>query len=212
MLEKFRGVDYIYSFVNGSEVNHHFRKEVRKDCLTAVLQAENEFYMAGGPEAMPHGFAVSRCMPTFLSQNGSSTTLGDFTGTMHHLASTGADNRDRETDELRHSIRSLEQHVRWHRGRVVIVSPGHYPTWVDGAKNFLAGACGDASVQALRLRGTHLRLTTVHQDAVMPYGLRFTADSHVIEQHIWRVRNITPVCGTASAVWSSTCGGTAAAW
>ncbi|KAL7711387.1 hypothetical protein N2W54_000304 [Lotmaria passim] len=27
----------------------------------------------------------------------------------------------------------------------------------------------------------------------MPYGLRFTADSHVIEQHIWRVRNITPV-------------------
>ncbi|KAG5504245.1 hypothetical protein JIQ42_06077 [Leishmania sp. Namibia] len=108
-------------------------------------------------------------------------------------ARTGVGIRDRETDELRHSLRSVEQHVPWHRGRVVMVSPGHHPTWVDGAKNFLAGMCGGARVQALRTSGTHLRVTTVHQDAVMPYGMRLTVDSHVIEQHLWRVRNVTPV-------------------
>ncbi|KAL7705308.1 hypothetical protein N2W54_000292 [Lotmaria passim] len=229
LLEEFNTVDYIYSFANGSEANHQYRKEVRKDCLTAVLQAENESYMAGYPtlwtststttaesqrsltqqaegvqtttaayvmtaQGTFNPFTVLHCLPKFMQGVGNPlVTLGDFREKVDGAAAKGADNRDRETDELRHSIRSLEQHVRWHRGRVVIVSPGHHPTWVDGAKNFLAGACGDASVQALRLRGTHLRLTTVHQDAVMPYGLRFTADSHVIEQHIWRVRNITPV-------------------
>ncbi|KAK7198890.1 hypothetical protein NESM_000855500 [Novymonas esmeraldas] len=196
LLEHFGDTDFIYSFVNGSEVNHHYRKEIRGVCLDAILRAENELYTAANAalRSSTFDFASLRCAPLSLRDSiVDGKTLGDLLRAVTLSARGGSDNRDRETDELRHSLRSLEQHVRWHRGRVVMVSPGHHPTWLDGARNFLAGACGDAHVQALRSSGTHLRVTTVHQDAVMPYGLRLTADSHVIEQHLWRVRNTTAV-------------------
>ncbi|KPA77926.1 hypothetical protein ABB37_06704 [Leptomonas pyrrhocoris] len=225
LLEKFSNVDYIYSFVNGTEANHEYRKEVRSGCFAQILAAEATSYEQGYPAfltptttAAPsttsamtntnssvqrngnasapvlHPFALLRCSANRIRNLvGPGQTVGALLTGVQAAARRGADSRDRETDELRHSIRSLEQHVQWHRGRVVIVSPGHHPTWVDGARNFLAGVCGGASVQALRSRGTHLRLTTVHQDALMPYGMRLTADSHVIEQHIWRVRNTTAV-------------------
>ena len=227
LLDRFQNTTYIYTFVNGSELNHEYRKEVRNGCIQSILTAETESYnrvypiflrpttpaptnatalnwkvngtspgiavfSTAAPQVNP--FKVLQCAPNRLRNAFEpGCTLGDLLMAVRNVVHKAVDNRDRETDELRHSIRSLEQHVRWHRGRVVIVSPGHHPTWVDGAKNFLAGACGDASVQALRLRGTHLRLTTVHQDALMPYGIRLTVNSHSIEQHIWRVRNITPV-------------------
>ncbi|KAL7705307.1 hypothetical protein N2W54_000291 [Lotmaria passim] len=196
LLEKFRGVDYIYSFVNGSEVNHHFRKASLVTCARKFMELERNAYTNHGivPPEMQlelHN-GTPACYTSYLAGKLSQhTTIASLLKKLSARIRPGIG--DRETDELRHSIRSLEQHVRWHRGRVVIVSPGHHPTWVDGAKNFLAGACGDASVQALRLRGTHLRLTTVNQDALMPYGIRLTVNSHSIEQHIWRLRNITPV-------------------
>ncbi|KAG5508812.1 hypothetical protein JKF63_05311 [Porcisia hertigi] len=241
LLERFGDTDIVYSFVNGSEANHEYRKLVRTACMDGVLRAESNAYMSGAPPfgttafptsstrasvtpppspgdpdpyprrntedstspltttgssttTAPAPFVHLSCMPLQLQRLlRSGGTLGDILQDVRGAASTGADNRDRETDELRHSLRSLEQHVRWHRGRVVMVSPGHHPTWIDGAKNFLAGLCGDARVQALRSSGTHLRVTTVHQDAVMPYGMRLTANSHVIEQHLWRVRNMTAV-------------------
>ncbi|KAG5508811.1 hypothetical protein JKF63_05310 [Porcisia hertigi] len=235
LLERFGDTDIVYSFVNGSEANHEYRKLVRRACMDGVLRAESNAYMSGAPPfgttafptsttrasvtpppspgdpdpyprrntedltsppttTAPAPFVHLSCMPLQLQRLlRSGGTLGDILQDVRGAASTGADSRDRETDELRHSLRSLEQHVRWHRGRVVMVSPGHHPTWIDGAKNFLAGLCGDARVQALRSSGTHLRVTTVHQDAVMPYGMRLTANSHVIEQHLWRVRNMTAV-------------------
>ncbi|CAG9572142.1 hypothetical protein LMJF_16_1040 [Leishmania major strain Friedlin] len=163
--------------------------------MQAILDAESNAFHASilAPVSAYHNDAP-RCLPNFLwSHIGPEKTAADLVRAVEAAARHGADNRDRETDELRHSLRSVEQHVRWHRGRVVMVSPGHHPTWVDGAKNFLAGMCGGARVQALRSSGTHLRVTTVHQDAVMPYGMRLTVDSHVIEQHLWRVRNVTSV-------------------
>ncbi|TPP51138.1 hypothetical protein CGC21_24850 [Leishmania donovani] len=245
LLERFGDTDITYSFVNGSEANHQYRKLVQKACLMAVLKAENDSYMslnrdftagasttsprkvyAATPAEMPAEAAADQkrellsglqaattsaplnttsttattpfshlsCVPSLLRPVlGPRKTFAELVKRVTAAAGHGVDNRDRETDELRHSLRSVEQHVRWHRGRVVMVSPGHHPTWVDGAKNFLAGMCGGARVQALRSSGTHLRVTTVHQDAVMPYGMRLTVDSHVIEQHLWRVRNMTPV-------------------
>ncbi|KAG5504240.1 hypothetical protein JIQ42_06072 [Leishmania sp. Namibia] len=195
LLARFGDTDIIYSFVNGSEANHHYRKEVRSACMDAILNAERITFHAStlAPNAS-YAFHALRCVPAALQGFiGPGTSSGYLVQRVKAAARTGAVNRDRETDELRHSLRSVEQHVPWHRGRVVMVSPGHHPTWVDGAKNFLAGMCGDARVQALRTSGTHLRVTTVHQDAVMPYGMRLTVDSHVIEQHLWRVRNVTPV-------------------
>ncbi|AYU77685.1 Protein of unknown function (DUF3184), putative [Leishmania donovani] len=245
LLERFGDTDIIYSFVNGSEANHQYRKLVQKACLMAVLKAENDSYMslnrdftagasntsprkvyAATPAEMPAEAAADQkrellsglqaattsaplnttsttattpfshlsCVPSLLRPVlGPRKTFAELVKRVTAAAHHGVSVRDRETDELRHSLRSVEQHVRWHRGRVVMVSPGHHPTWVDGAKNFLAGMCGGARVQALRSSGTHLRVTTVHQDAVMPYGMRLTVDSHVIEQHLWRVRNMTPV-------------------
>ncbi|CBZ25280.1 hypothetical protein, unknown function [Leishmania mexicana MHOM/GT/2001/U1103] len=215
LLERFGDADIIYSFVNGSEANHQYRKAMRMYCMEEILTVERTSYAKGykfltpAPSPAEHPTTVStsapanplnalfrfiHCAPEFLrGMQHPIRTTGDVLQALKHAARRGVDNRDRETDELRHSLRSVEQHVQWHRGRVVMVSPGHHPTWVDGAKNFLAGVCGGARVQALRSRGTHLRVTTVHQDAVMPYGMRLTVDSHVIEQHLWRVRNVTAV-------------------
>lgn len=40
--------------------------------------------------------------------------------------------RDRDNDELRYSLRSLEQFLPWHTGKIYLVSPaGHIPTWLD---------------------------------------------------------------------------------
>ncbi|CBZ40964.1 uncharacterized protein, partial [Leishmania mexicana MHOM/GT/2001/U1103] len=245
LLERFGDADIIYSFVNGSEANHQYRKIVRNACITALLKAENASYVslhrdlragtsASSPRYVysnispekPAGAAIAQkgellsglrgtptshppkttsttaltpfshlsCIPSLLRPVlARPKTYAELVQRVKAAARRGVSVRDRETDELRHSLRSVEQHVQWHRGRVVMVSPGHHPTWVDGAKNFLAGVCGGARVQALRSRGTHLRVTTVHQDAVMPYGMRLTVDSHVIEQHLWRVRNVTAV-------------------
>ncbi|KAG5482028.1 hypothetical protein LSCM1_05743 [Leishmania martiniquensis] len=150
--------------------------------------------MHGAATPAPSPFSLLFCAPSPLRPVlRPYSTIRELMQRVKAAARTNIGVRDRETDELRHSLRSVEQHVRWHRGRVVMVSPGHHPTWVDGAKNFLAGVCGDARVQALRTSGTHLRVTTVHQDALMPYGMRLTVNSHAIEQHLWRVRNVTPV-------------------
>ncbi|CBZ25284.1 conserved hypothetical protein [Leishmania mexicana MHOM/GT/2001/U1103] len=205
LYERYDALDVIYSFVNGSEANHAYRKQLRSSCGLQILALEKQYFLNGHtstassspPEAGPREFhpllaqLASECR---LYQSLLRKRNGELLKLFGGSASTvRVDERDRETDELRHSLRSVEQHVQWHRGRVVMVSPGHHPTWVDGAKNFLAGVCGGARVQALRSRGTHLRVTTVHQDAVMPYGMRLTVDSHVIEQHLWRVRNVTAV-------------------
>ncbi|KAL7705306.1 hypothetical protein N2W54_000290 [Lotmaria passim] len=197
LLRLYGDTDVIYIFADRNETTYCYRVSQLADCGALILKLEAVTYATGGVlhPVLQRWSQKKRlpCLPrSLVDTRQGETKVGSVIQHIERDAAAQQSNH-KAMDTLRHSIRSLEQHVRWHRGRVVIVSPGHHPTWVDGAKNFLAGACGDASVQALRLRGTHLRLTTVHQDAVMPYGLRFTADSHVIEQHIWRVRNITPV-------------------
>jgi len=41
------------------------------------------------------------------------------------------DNRDRCTDELRFSLRSLFKNLPWHKGKIFIVTPGQTPEWLD---------------------------------------------------------------------------------
>ncbi|KPI84959.1 hypothetical protein ABL78_5974 [Leptomonas seymouri] len=155
---------FLYTFVNGTEPNHVYRRLSLGYCGNHIQSVEMQLALNG---AVLDGKGTAELCTTPMQR---AKTNAEVLAMVDGRAMATTTGRDRETDELRHSIRSVEQHVPWHRGRVVIVSPGHHPTWVDGAKNFLAGACGDASVQALRTRGTHLRLTTVHQDAVMPYA------------------------------------------
>ncbi|KPA77921.1 hypothetical protein ABB37_06700 [Leptomonas pyrrhocoris] len=189
LLQLYGNTDYIYSFVNGSEMNHHFRKRTLGDCIGQFRELENAVYAHGGELSsgvqLQHKSTAPACHASYLKKMTETATIADLFKILPNHIRPGIG--DRETDELRHSIRSLEQHVQWHRGRVVIVSPGHHPD-VGGRREELPCRCVRcASVQALRSR------TTVHQDAVMPYGMRLTVDSHVIEQHIWRVRNTTAV-------------------
>jgi hypothetical protein len=84
-----------------------------------------------------------------------------------------ANSRDRDSDELRHSLRSIHEHMRWHRGRVTIVSPGHVPAWMDL---------------------TNPRVRVVHQDAlIVDEQERFTFDTNTIEQNLWRLPLLSDV-------------------
>ncbi|CAG9572144.1 hypothetical protein LMJF_16_1060 [Leishmania major strain Friedlin] len=177
----------LYTFVNGSEANHVYRRLALTTCGDYIRNIEFQLALNG---VVTDGKGTTEICTTSIHR---AKTNAEVRKMVARRASATVTSRDRETDELRHSLRSVEQHVRWHRGRVVMVSPGHHPTWVDGAKNFLAGMCGDARVQALRSNGTHLRVTTVHQDAVIPTHARLTVNTNVIEQHLWRVRNVTSV-------------------
>ncbi|CBZ25285.1 hypothetical protein, unknown function [Leishmania mexicana MHOM/GT/2001/U1103] len=178
---------FLYTFVNGSEANHVYRRLALMACGDYIRSVELQLALNG---VVTDGKGTTEVCTTSIHR---AKTNAEVLKMVARRASTTVTSRDRETDELRHSLRSVEQHVQWHRGRVVMVSPGHHPTWVDGAKNFLAGVCGGARVQALRSRGTHLRVTTVHQDAVMPTHARLTVNTNVIEQQLWRVRNVTAV-------------------
>eukprot|EP01102_Stenamoeba_stenopodia_P006604 TRINITY_DN1821_c2_g1_i1.p1 TRINITY_DN1821_c2_g1~~TRINITY_DN1821_c2_g1_i1.p1 ORF type:complete len:647 (-),score=149.71 TRINITY_DN1821_c2_g1_i1:16-1935(-) len=55
--------------------------------------------------------------------------------------------RDRDNDELKYSIRSLEAHLPWHKGTIYIVTPGMWPRW---------------------LNWTHPRIRLVNQDDLIP--------------------------------------------
>ncbi|KAG5504249.1 hypothetical protein JIQ42_06081 [Leishmania sp. Namibia] len=185
--ERYGAMLFLYTFVNGTEANHVFRRLTLMTCGQYILSVEIQLALHG---AVTDGKGKTQVCTTPMHR---AKTNAEVMEIVASRASITVTSRDRETDELRHSLRSVEQHVPWHRGRVVMVSPGHHPTWVDGAKNFLAGMCGGARVQALRTSGTHLRVTTVHQDAVMPTHARLTLNTNPIEHHLWRVRNVTPV-------------------
>ncbi|RNF02551.1 putative ATP-dependent chaperone [Trypanosoma rangeli] len=175
-------MDFIYTFVNGTERDHAFRRLLYHRCLNEIMHAEEVFYTRRKVLVLPctkRGF-----FPRAETVRGLLKKMGG-------AAARAPSARDRERDELRYSIRSVEQHIRWHRGRLIIVSPGHYPSWVDQAKNFMWSAL--TSNLGPHMRGRHARITTVHQDALMPYGMRLTVDSHTIEMQLFRVRNITPI-------------------
>ncbi|ESL05253.1 hypothetical protein TRSC58_07111 [Trypanosoma rangeli SC58] len=175
-------MDFIYTFVNGTERDHAFRRLLYRRCMNGIMRAEEAFYTRH--EALAPPCTGQGILPR-------AETVRGLLNEMNSAAARAPSARDRERDELRYSIRSVEQHIRWHRGRLIIVSPGHYPNWVDQAKNFMWSAL--TSNLGPHIRGRHARITTVHQDALMPYGMRLTVDSHTIEMQLFRVRNITPI-------------------
>ncbi|EKF26058.1 ATP-dependent chaperone, putative [Trypanosoma cruzi marinkellei] len=182
LMAKYDNMDFIYTFVNGSEINHAFRRLMCTRCRDEIKEAEAAFYDRGEISKRP-------CVGVDIMSG--AKTVREFLLAFGSDAPKKLSARDRERDELHYSIRSVEQHMRWHRGRLLIVSPGHNPYWVDEAKNFMASAL--TSNRGENMRGLHARITTVHQDVLMPYGLRLTVDSHTIEMQLFRVLNITPI-------------------
>ncbi|CAJ1013997.1 hypothetical protein Q4I30_000144, partial [Leishmania utingensis] len=53
LLARFGDTDIVYSFVNGSEVNHEYRKAMVKYCIDTVLLAENASYVMGPTLLVP---------------------------------------------------------------------------------------------------------------------------------------------------------------
>ena len=51
-----------------------------------------------------------------------------------------ADSRDRDSGELKASVRSVIKYLPWHTGRIVLVSPGHIPWWLDPLSVFLSSS------------------------------------------------------------------------
>jgi len=80
--------------------------------------------------------------------------------------------RDRENDELRHSLRSYAKHMSWHRGPIILVTPlGMAPTW---------------------LNTSHPRVRVVAQETLFPVEEdNPTFNSNALEQHLWRIPGLT---------------------
>ena len=114
LADKFSDVDIIYTWVNGSEMLHRWKKS------QLVGKLVNE-----------------------------------------------ANSRDRDSDELRHSMRSIFKHMKWHKGRISVVSNGHVPSWMDLSNP---------------------RMRVIHQDAIsVDEQERFTFNTNAIEQNLWRI-------------------------
>lgn len=84
--------------------------------------------------------------------------------------SAAAEARFRQHDELRYSLRSLEQHAPW-VNHIWIVTAGQVPRWLDT---------------------DHPKVTVVsHQDIWSDEGILPTFNSHAIEAHLHRIEGLT---------------------
>ena len=80
--------------------------------------------------------------------------------------------RDRDNDELRYSLRSVEQMMPWHKGTVYFVTPGHYPDW---------------------LNRSNPRIVLINQDDIVPNrGNNLpTFSSNAIEPYLYLIPNLS---------------------
>ncbi|KAJ7897722.1 hypothetical protein B0H14DRAFT_3425084 [Mycena olivaceomarginata] len=77
---------------------------------------------------------------------------------------------DRSNDELKYSLRSIAQYVPWHKGRVILVTPGHVPAWLNPA---------------------HPRVQMVNQNVLVPPEVGFTANTFVILWYLDRIPGLS---------------------
>ena len=78
--------------------------------------------------------------------------------------------RNRDNDELKYSLRSLEKYLPWHRGRIFIVTPNQTPRWTNPD-----------------------RVTIVNQTTLLPrnQGGTMTANSFYIEAHLHNIPGLS---------------------
>ena len=178
LLHMHHHIDVVVSWVNGSEINHRWRKFASNN-LPKELQSRKN----GG------------WFPTQTEQ-GKQYQLNTLTALERYLtgASRFTSTMDREHDELRYLIRSLHTNMKWHCGRIIVVSPGHVPRWLNRARNFFL-----SSVPKRRRVGSfnqcqnsvERRLIFVHQDSLLPSALRLTFNTNTIEAYIHRIRRLS---------------------
>lgn len=77
--------------------------------------------------------------------------------------------RNNSNDELKYSIRSLEKYLPWHKGRIIIVTPGQTPPWIK----------------------SNSRLKIINQESIIPKSFRPVSNSFVIELFLHKIPNLT---------------------
>ncbi|CUG91726.1 membrane-associated protein, putative [Bodo saltans] len=230
LLARYRYMDIVYTWVNGSEHNHMFRKYYRRhavrkeyiplededegvqrttaeeEATTATAAATNGTNVdnkllrlrkrgnAGRLPLLPPADAIAPVNRTWMRENRMrwvpgepNQQLGGLSGLLRFLDSNRnrfISSRDRESDELRYSMRSLDQFVDWHHGRIIVVAPGHCPLWLDHSSNFFA--------RSQRPIGhVRRRVVAVHQDTIIPGNQRLTFNTNGIEQHVHKLQNLS---------------------
>ena len=174
---KFHSIDLVYTWVNGSELNHMFRKYWRR---------RDPVY------ASKPGWDDQRWYPkeTVGAVDWQLENVTEITRFLAERRTAVVTSRDRESDELRFSFRSLQQYAPWHTGRIIVVAPGHTPEWLDHSHNFFARSDNPQNSHGSQARR---RVICVHQDSVLPGDQRLTWNSNTIEQHIHKLRHLSPL-------------------
>ena len=187
LLERYRFMDIVYTWVNGSEMVHMFKKYK----VFATMKRRRSRRTSPPPDKKRPN------IESFL----------------RHYSGKVVNSRDRESGELMFSIRSIQSFMKWHQGRIIIVSPGHSPDWLDPwaamtsrSLNFtrsiwnttypmgsfpqwLSSKLAEASNED-PLRN---RIMVVHQDSLVPWAHRTTFNTNTIEPNIFRIKNLTKV-------------------
>eukprot|EP01012_Entosiphon_sulcatum_P031579 TRINITY_DN4003_c0_g1_i1.p1 TRINITY_DN4003_c0_g1~~TRINITY_DN4003_c0_g1_i1.p1 ORF type:complete len:381 (+),score=37.21 TRINITY_DN4003_c0_g1_i1:660-1802(+) len=76
----------------------------------------------------------------------------------------------REHEQLRYSMRAMQQFMPWHRGRIYLVTPGYWPHW---------------------LNRSHPRLQLVAQTSLLDSPGTLAMNSNAYEQRLHRIPGIT---------------------
>ncbi|KAJ7149076.1 hypothetical protein C8R43DRAFT_1193935 [Mycena crocata] len=77
---------------------------------------------------------------------------------------------DRSNDELKYSLRSIAEYLPWHQGRLIFVTPGQVPSWLNTA---------------------HPRVKMVNQDNIVPANVGFTVNTFVISWHLDHIPDLS---------------------
>ncbi|KAJ9470364.1 Exopolysaccharide phosphotransferase [Diplonema papillatum] len=84
----------------------------------------------------------------------------------------GSESRYRDSEELLHAIRSVATYMPWHTGLIFLVTPGHYPYW---------------------LNRSHPRVVLVDQNDIIQQDAQPAFNSAVVEQNLWKIKGLTDV-------------------
>lgn len=79
------------------------------------------------------------------------------------------DKRDRTFDELRYSLRSVLAHMPWHRGKIFIVTPNQWPSWLSNDQD---------------------RVVVVDQKEILPAEIGTTFNSFLIEFYLDQIPGV----------------------
>jgi len=76
----------------------------------------------------------------------------------------------REYDELQYSLRSVDQYLPWHKGKIFIVTPGQTPSWLDTSNS---------------------RIEIIHQDDILPLKAIPTFNIFVLEMYLDKIPGLS---------------------